>query len=242
VSLADYTEPLAWEMAVWLETFFSPDCPARELGTLSMDVTSGLRSLAILQLLTRDDRVHFFRNLAQSAAVRLHYLSRLHKAGIGDDHHQASARYKPLLDAVAAGKFDIARRIADLSPTGFRDGHEYIDDFCFAQILMRLISNKADESQFRALFDQYKAYLAGDRDPRYDLARALIQVNQYGFDNAFRELLRKRLIEIETLRKKGQIEDAHIAADRLIFVDGLAILPNLNSELRTDWQQHDVSH
>lgn len=224
MSLEDYMSPLCWEMAVWLERFYSSELPVRELGTLSTDLTSGLRSLAIIQLLTRDDRVHFYKNLEQSAQVRLYYLKRLQAAKIYDDHHQASARYRPLLDAVAVGRWDLAQQIVSLSPTEMKIGHEYTDDFCFAQLISNIVAGESGRRLNTELLDMFETYLDGEVDSKLELARSLIELNQKKFDNAFGNFLDARTDEIEFLTCNGQMESARSSANRLVFVDGLAII------------------
>src|SRR6185437_3399369 len=110
------------------------------LGDVCLDVTGKLRTAAIIALLTKADSDAFFHNLMRSARCRLQYLQRLRDARRTGEHHQASGRVDAFLDAVAAQDFGTARQISALSPVDWQRGHEYEDDYCYAQIVHGLIA------------------------------------------------------------------------------------------------------
>ena len=224
MSFADVGQELAYKVAVRLRAFSDGDVPLRENGKLSMELTDDLRALAIMALLSFGDNRLFFQNLARSGEVRETYLRRLRDAGIENDHHQASARFKPLLDAVAAGDFALANRIAALSPKEFRKGHEYVDDYCFTQIINGLIGKAGSKDRFLPYLNRFEIYLEGQSNARFDLSCALIDCDQVAFEEAFSELLNTHEQYITQAKQRGQLEDPVVLAHRFVCIEGLAIL------------------
>src|ERR1019366_6668622 len=97
--IEQYGEGLAVATAFWLQGLENAQYPFVRLGTLALELSTRFRTLAILVLLVKGSADAFFHHLIRSGRCRLTYLERLRSRGIGDDHHQASGRYQPLLDA-----------------------------------------------------------------------------------------------------------------------------------------------
>jgi hypothetical protein len=224
VKLTEYQEILAYDIAFWLSAFQDPEYPPGQLGEIAVQVTAKLRGAAIVALLVKGDSDTFFHNLIRSARCRLAYLQRLHDAQITGDHHQASGRVAPFLDAVAAADFASARQIVALSPRDWLQGHEYEDDFCFAQIVHGLISVPTDVTRLQGLFDRYERLLDGQSDARVEVARAVARRDQAAFDEAFDALLAQRTRQIEADIARKKIEEPVMIADRQVYVEGLAFL------------------
>jgi hypothetical protein len=212
----------SYETAFWMAGIYDPDYPLDELGALSIEVCTKLRALACYRLLKNGKTNSFYHNLIRSGLVRLRYLERCLADGALQDHFRGSGRYKPLCDAIAADEKVLAGRIAAQSPTEFMQGHEYEDDYCYAQILHGQISVR--EERAIELLVRFERYLEGKPNGRYLVARALTERNQADFDVAFEELLADRKREIAADIKRGEIESPHILMSRRVFVEGLAIL------------------
>lgn len=217
-------ELLAWEIAVWYQGFLSPDYPIEELGRLGLELAANFRALAIIALLIRGDSELFYQNLIRSGETRETYLQRLKQAGIDKDHHQVSGRCEQLLDAIAAGDFVLARRIASLSPTEWRPGHEYEDDYCYAQVLHRFVTEPPLEEEIPPLLSRFEAYLEGNPSARLAVCRALAQKDQDAFDESFDDLLDEQEDRIAAAKARGQMDDPIVVSQRRVFVEGLAIL------------------
>ncbi len=218
-------EALAMDLAFWCLGLSNPSYPLAQFGRLTLDLSEKFRALAIMQLLIEASTDLFLHNLMRSGRTRETYLTRMAQAGINDDHHQVSGRYRPFVDAIAANDLLRARRIARLSPAHFRAGHEYEDDYCYAQLLARLIADApAPDDEYLALFQQFDTWLAGELNPRLSVCRALFERDQAAFDDAFEELLLDFETVIEAERERGKHEDDLVRAERQVFVEGLAIL------------------
>lgn len=224
MKLTDYLEILAYDIAFWLAGVVNPEYPIEQLGQLSQEVSGKLRAAAIIVLLTKGDSDAFFHNLIRSARCRRAYLQRLAEAGITSDHHQASGRVEPFLDAAAAADFVTAREIIALSPTDWRQGHEYEDDYCYAQALHGLITVPRDDDRLQALFERYEKALSGQSDARLDVVRILAAGDKAAFDAAFEDLVAQRTARIEADKARSQMEDPQVIAERQIYIEGLALL------------------
>ncbi len=224
MKLAEYGEALAYEVAFWMQGLDNPEYPAAELGRLSLDLSRKLRALACMGLLVAGDSDSFHHNLIRSALARVRYLERMAGSGHTEDHHFCSGRYEPLLDAIAAGDLATARRVVQLAPVEFRAGHEYDEDYSYAQLISRWIADPPREDDVPALLGRFATATEGRPDARLEVCRALAARDQSAFDAAFAQLLEAREAEIAAAKARGQLEEPQVVALRRIFVEGLAIL------------------
>jgi hypothetical protein len=224
VLLSDYVEALAWETAFWMQALTSADYPIAELGKLSIDISDKLRTLAIIALLAHADTDRFHHNLIRSGRTREAYLSRVRNAGLLEDHHRASGRVAPLMDALASGELALVRRIVALSPTEWLQGHEYEDDYCYAQLVHGLLDDASSTTTLQPILDRFDGYLDGKSSARLDVCRALAARDQAEFDRSFGALLEERELLIESDRRRGRVEEPEIVAQHHVFVEGLAVL------------------
>jgi hypothetical protein len=224
MNLTEYLQIIAYDIAFWMACFRNPDYPLEQLGTVCIEVTAKLRAAAIIALLTKADSDLFFHNLIRSARCRQQYLERLHAANRHSDHHQASGRVGPFLDAVAAEDFIGARQIAALSPKTWLQGHEYEDDYCYAQLVHGLIAAAGSAVALDPLFVRYEQVLGGAADARLEVTRALARRDQSAFDAGFEALLAQRGAQIEAEKARHKIEEPTVVAERQIYVEGIALL------------------
>lgn len=224
MNLGNYGELIAYEIAFWMQGLTDPTYPINEVGALSLSISDKLRALAITALLAKGDSDVFYHNLIRSGMARETYLKRLKKEGIEQDHHRASGRYEAMLDAIAAVDFELARRIVGLSPREWQKGHEYEDDYCYAQILHRLVQESPAEEEILPFLEQFESYLDGKPNARLDVCKALTERDQEAFDEAFDALLDEQEAKIAANKERGQLEEPHVIAQRQVFVEGLAIL------------------
>ena len=224
MKLKEYADPLSWETAFWMSGVHSPRYPLDQLGSLSLEVSEKLRGMAIIVLLTKGDTDTFYHNLIRSGMARETYLRRCAESGLLDDHHRAAGRYEPFLDAVAAGDFVLARRIAQLSPVEWMEEHEYEDDYCYARSLFAFASEPPDNDLIPGLLARFEAFLERQGSARLAILRALLEKSQIDFDVAFDDLLRERTARIRADIARGQFEKPARVAQRKVFVEGLALL------------------
>ena len=100
---------MAGDIAFWLLALEDPAYPIDETARLSIELPAKLQALGIILLLTNADSDGFYFNLIRGGRARLAYLNRALDLNAAGGHHFASGRYGPLLGAIAAGDFDLAR-------------------------------------------------------------------------------------------------------------------------------------
>jgi len=235
VVLCEYIDLLAYETAFWMTGLYNPEYPVEDLGQLSMDLSAKLRCIAICVLLAKADSDTFHHNLIRSGISRIIYLRRCRDEECETDHNCVSGRYGAFLDVVAAGDFVRAKEIADLTPRTFQHPREDEDDFCYAQILHRLSGSLIREAELVQLLNRFEDSLDGEASMRLDLCKALVFRDQRQFDESFNRLLTERQLKFETKRKRGQVEEPEIVAERYVCIEGLALLRIAQSrDLKTD--------
>jgi len=152
----DFGLPIAYEAAFFMQCMQNPYLSMDELGDLSLTVSQKLRSLAIMALVSKSDRSLLGQNLARSGYVRLSFLRRLSHEGVEGNHHGASARIEGLLDTLAASDLKLGREIVELSRSTWLQGAEYEDDFCYAQLIHRLVVPQRNSNSTSALIEQFQ--------------------------------------------------------------------------------------
>jgi hypothetical protein len=212
----------AYEAAYFVQCI--EDAAVDEVGELCLTASHKLRSLAIMALVSKGDRTLFGQNLTRSGRVRLSYLDRLHREGIHDDFHSASGRIAGLLDALAASDLDLGRQIVGVSRGSLLSGAEYEDDFCYAQLIHRLVSEASDGVRVEPCIEQFEKVLDGEPSARLDVCRALLKGDQAAFDESFDGLILEREAKIADDKERCQLEEPEVMAERLIYIEGLAIL------------------
>ncbi len=220
--LSDYAGIVAYDIGFWLTALRDPKYPLVDLGEVCLDVQAKLRTVAIIQLLSRGDVELFAHNLVRSGRCRVSYLQRAQAEG--GDRHQASARIDAFHDAVAAADFALARQIAALSPADWRQGAEYEDDHCCAQLSFAVIAVAADVARGQALFERWERVLDGRPDARLPVLRALVQRDASAFEPAFEALVQARAAQIAAEQARARIEEPGLVAGWQVWIEGLALL------------------
>jgi hypothetical protein len=223
MALADFGEVLAYEAAFLMQAFEDPTFPVDQLGDLSIELSTKLRALAIIELLVNANSDGFYHNLIRSGIARLLFLDRARQSGIVA-HHSVSGRYDSLLDLIAVGDFERAVYMRNLSPQQWQQGHEYEDDYCYAQILFRLIDDNVSPPAVEALATRSVAALDGKLDARVSVCLALARGESSDFAKAFGALLKQHTAALEADKTRSQTITPEITALRLVYVEGLAML------------------
>jgi len=226
MDLSEFQEPLSIESALCLLTLFDDPLPFEELGLLSEEVSAKLRTLAVTAILVDANTNLFCHHLIRSARVRIHFLERCLSENKLQHFRRASSRNEPLFDALAAGDFERAEKIASLSPQEWLSNAEYEDDYAYTQIIHRLLVTRDANvaTEIEPLMAQFERALEGEQTARLNLCHALWQRNQQVFDEAFEELLSDRDRKIAEDAERARLEEPQSLADRRVFAEGLSIL------------------
>jgi len=223
MELNECAEPLAIDIAFWIERLVDPTCPFEEHGQLAIELSSKLRALAVVLLLTRGDHVGYAHNLIRSGRVWRTFLQRAVDEQSLAHHHYCSGRYQPLADAIAASDFKLARQIVSLSPAGWRQGCEYQDDFCIGRLLGLFLMPPVRE-QVETINSFFSEYLEHGPSPRIDLANALLSQDSEQFHIALISLVELRTTEIASRKRDGEVDEPVAVANRFVMCEALAWL------------------
>ena len=223
MSVEDDIDELSSDLALLYAQLSNPHVPKEQLGSICSRLSLQFRALAIIVLLGDGSTDWFLHMLMRSARARLTYLERHQALGIVDPYYTAAGRYEPLLDAIAAADYDVARKIGALSTITLCPG-EYEDDHHYGRILHALIAYQIPSDVLTDQVNQLTLYQDGEESIRLDLVRALIAADQDLFDEAFEELLLEFEDHVAFLEAQGPLDEAATTALRLVCIEGLAIL------------------
>jgi hypothetical protein len=224
MTLSDLGQALAYEAAFAFVSIEDPTLPIDEFAELTFELSTKLRSLAVIELLVNANSDGFHHNLMRNGRIRLAFLERLRRDGLTQHHHGVSSRFDQVVDLLAAGDFSTVTAIAALSPRDWQQGREYEDDFCYAQMLFRLSAGLEFDPPFEDLAKRFVAALQGAPDARADVCLALARKNQDEFDAAFENLLKQRVAAIAADKARSQTITPEVTALRQVYVEGLAML------------------
>lgn len=194
------------------------------LAEAGSDLCIALRTLAIASLLVELDIDRFHHSLIRSALVRIHVFQKM-PADIQQTTRFCSAsRSAPFFDAIAAARIDLASTVATFSPRRWMPRFEYEDDFLYARFMCDLIAEGPDASHLPGLLDRFQEVLNGAPSDKLDLCRLLLDPDCGGFERIFSSMLgaRNEWVEFQ-LRSIGR-DELSFAAERHVWVEGLAIL------------------
>lgn len=221
MTLEPYGEALAYEIALDMAL----DEPAAlRSERLAREVAPKLRALAVIVLLTRGDVSRFHGNLRAAAELWRDYLLAAATEGAQARMAAGNGHAQGLFDALASGSLALAREIARLASSLWREGFEYEDDFCWARIVGLLLEGTPAPAEVDALLERFEGALQGQPSARLELARVLARRDGKAFGVAFEELLREQAHDIRTRVEAGEMDDAASLQARRVFVEGLALL------------------
>lgn len=224
----DAADALAYDAAFWAMAFEDEHYDLSALGTIAVELGQKLRALGILGLLATGDSAHLHNNLRLSGEYRVKYLQRVASSARDDQHHYTRGRVNPVFDLITAGDNALLTSLIQASPAAFQSQREYLPDYCYVNLLAGFSLADALPPFTQLLSTQaslklYEQWLDGETDPRFDLCKAIADGNEAGFLDAFDRLLAQRVEHIEE-RRHTVLEDAVVATERFIFVEGLAVL------------------
>ena len=222
--LEEALEPLALDTAFWLGAVDDPNTPIDQLGEVCLELEQKLSGLGIILLVSRGDSDAFLHNLIRAGRIWETFLTRCGIGGHTDDHNFCAGLVSPLVDAVAARDDALAGRIAAISPTQFRDGHESEDDFCYARAFISLFDGKARLDVLRPLLDRCAETGNSMSAARVEVLEAIGNRQPDAFEEAFEKLLGARRSEIAVDIARGQVAEPAVLAHRRVFVEGIALL------------------
>lgn len=192
--------------------------------TGAVAVSSYYEAVGICELLLDADVDAFFHHLIRSGQTRKWLLQQ--SADSIPPKALKVSNVKPLLAAIAADQFDLAREIAKLSARKWFSGVEYEDDFCYAHFIHRYLIGDPKED-LSAILDRFKQVLEDTTSSRLALCQVLLEEKRSDFEKAFLQLVNDREDKIEKIKRESAYwdgRDALLYPNTVVFLEGLAWL------------------
>jgi hypothetical protein len=178
-----------------------------------------LRTIAAATLLVDGNPQGFFLNLCRAAENWRRLLVHLHRHGLP---LPASRHNLPLLGTVAAGHWELARRVAESSEPRWLPQEEYRSEYLAAQLLHALILEQHDTAT--RLVGELESSEEEASLGRAALARALLQADALGFIQAFERAVLLRSEQVEKQARLFTTPVTRFAPERFLWLEGLALL------------------
>ncbi|WP_412068655.1 hypothetical protein [Rubrivirga sp. IMCC43871] len=221
LDLSDVGDDLAVYLDFAIAEAQAADDPAAR-GRAAQSVSAHREAMGLVELLLDANVDGYAEHLARSAQTRLWLL----EATAGSDDRARRASYDPPLhDALAIGRFDLARQIAAASETAWMPRAEYEDDFLYAHTLHRYLLDA--DADLGPTLDRYHAVLDGGDDPRLGLLRALAARDRDAAADAFAAWIDQRAARIEDMKATSghwDTPDAVLYPLAFVSIPGLAWL------------------
>jgi hypothetical protein len=200
------------------------DPPMADCGRTIERLSALFQGYAICMLLTEGDDQQFREHLRRSASAHRYYRRKSVEQGNIEDRHLAISRSEAFLDALVAGELELARDLARLSPTTWRKGWEYEDDWCYFQLLYLLLEEGEDFGLPRAtpLLERFEQILEGDSSPRLDYCRAVAERDQDSARQALQDLLDEKAARDDARRPNVVGSQFLFWPQSFVCIEGLA--------------------
>jgi hypothetical protein len=223
-SLKDNRDQLVVYLGFLAETI-QDGVSTKALGKAYADASRHFRASGICDLLLDLDGDEYYHCLIRSAQTRKLYLERCHAENVFDDVYCSASNNSPLFDALACAQFELAKELARLSPTIWRERQEYEDDFAYLHFLhSHLLAESATSEGLDPIIAQFEAALEGQSSPRLDICKAFFQRDNEAFSVGFVKLIELRKKEVKEERKTATAEEAFFEPEARVFVEGLGLL------------------
>jgi hypothetical protein len=175
------------------------------------------RQLACGYLLGDRDAAEFELELFKSARCYLWLLDR--PPGEVDPYYLCRSRAAPLIDALAAGRPDLAQRIALLMQSPFNPRMEPEEGFRWFAVLGAVAIPGALQPD---LLDAFEATLEGKASVRYDLAAAILARDEKALARALESLAAEWPDEVKV--RKGGLDGPYFPiTEAHVCVEGVAV-------------------
>ncbi|MEM1043026.1 MAG: hypothetical protein AAGI91_10390 [Bacteroidota bacterium] len=188
-----------------------------DIGRMANDLAELYQTLGLCELLIEANTEGFFHRLIDGALTRRYFLRRC----LAEDRVHPERRASvtgPLVGAIVAGQYGVARELDDLVADAPVEGHEYDEDYYYARLVGALVREEASDAE--RIFGQYVEALGELSEARVPVMRALLDRDRFAFHQAFLGLLIQYEAEMEYRQSVSYRYDDH----HLVFLEGLALL------------------
>lgn len=172
-------------------------------------------------LLARYDADAFFLGLFRSGCIYLDLLQRKAECPEDDRYYLARSKGQPLLDAIAANAWDLAKAIIPLMACEWMARMEPEEDFSYFGVLSGLVMGSGGVEDG---LEDFERSLKGGESPRLKACRALADRDPEAFEAGLLALIDDRAHWIEDDRRSGIFDPYLHATEAQVFVEGIALV------------------
>ncbi|WP_437274746.1 hypothetical protein WME90_26205 [Sorangium sp. So ce375] len=186
--------------------------------TGAQQLCAAFRQRAVCTLLLLGQVRRFQQDLMRSGGAFLYYLPR------APEDEKITSQAKPLLDAIGAGAWGCASRIAAHSRMAWNADREYQEDFLYIEFLMQHFFLGASPAESEATLARCEAALQGADRTRLDICLAFVKGDEGLLDSSLRALLDRRADNVEGAIARGALPEEVWSWLRYFSSEGLALL------------------
>lgn len=197
-------------------------------GTLRSDsmikLCANYRKISIAVLLSEANTDAFYGSLYLSARTYVFLLKHVREYPDVDPYYLCKSRAEPFWDAVVADDMVTAREIATLATSGWKQGLEDEDDYCYFDFIMALVENPANVSLLEQKVQKFKTVMEGDTSVRFDICSALMQLNSDDFKHSLCELIDERDTNLKEEIEYESLSPEDAQTEAVVFIEGIALV------------------
>ena len=186
-----------------------------------LEVCSRFRQLGCGLLLADLDTDGFQHSLYRSAHLYLWLLEQRDTHSELDAYYLCKSQAQPLLDALALGQLELARRIGRKMMPSWAPRMEPEEDFHYFDLLAGPL---LEQHQDEGMLARFEHSLQGDASARFDAVGALVRRDEEGFWQALSSLTREWEEGIEEDCNSGSVEPSFEQTEAHVFIEGLALV------------------
>jgi len=182
------------------------------------------RGIAVFEYLLAINKLKFRKNLLCSAKLKLELLERPDKKNISNIN-VCTSKNTPFIDAIVAQEYDLAIKIAKLSPDYLCSEVEYEEDFLFYLFLYSMlykllkVDSLLNSKEILARWEKIN-----NDDPYFAVCLALENRDIEAFNEALFNLVDIRNADFERWAKDPECDQEMLASQQYIFMSGIALV------------------
>ena len=186
-------------------------------------IAKDFREYGICLFLSSLDKNGMYGCLSNSADSRIALLDMADNAGAEFERYSFLSNNSSFFDALAAGLFDKACKIAQLSKSSFNEDYEYADDYTYTKFLFKIVlaGFQVDDS-FKPVLKQLLDDMEGEELSRFTICEAIVENDEDKFIQALLEMIDEHATRYE--KEAESIADHYrFRTQQYVFIEGLAM-------------------
>ena len=181
------------------------------------------QAVGICELIYDAETDAFYDHLTRSGLLQLQFLQRVKNGLTVPSKFTKASELRGFCAAHAAGDWDLAKRIADVSSTQATSHSEYPEDFYMAQFMFACTRHATDQ-ELDGIATAVEQALGNIVEVRAQLARAICNKDESAVHQSFEALLVQREGYLNQCKTQAVGQDPVFVPMSSIYIEGLAWL------------------